>query len=230
MRRLLTILSLIATMTVQGAKSTDLLGKHLSINLRQENIPLEQAQQYFGQWLKLDDKTTFLLFKDETDELGYRHQHYRQQHDGTDIESTRLIVHSKDGKLTHVNGYVLQLDAANARLVPRRVSVPGKEVVLVITPEGLFNAVKDFDPATRDIIYTDVATGRIVKREPTTFYLDGQRNIKSETYYLMSWPTACARSSPTMLPASPIPSPANTVIWAKTNPTPPTASSISTRC
>ena len=182
MRRLLTILSLIATMAVQGAKSTD-LGKHLSINLRQENIPLEQAQQYFGQWLKLDDKTTFLLFKDETDELGYRHQHYRQQHDGTNIESTRLIVHSKDGKLTHVNGYVSQFDAANARLVPRRVSVPGKEVVLVITPEGLVNAVKDFDPATRDIIYTDVATGRIVKREPTTFYFDGQRNIKSETYY-----------------------------------------------
>ncbi len=67
--------------------------------------------------------------------------------------------------------------------MPRRVSVPGKEVVLVITPEGLFNAVKDFDPATRDIIYTDVATGRIVKRKPTTFYFDGQRNIKSETYF-----------------------------------------------
>ena len=127
MRRLLTILALIATMAVQGAKSTD-LGKHLSINLRQENIPVEQAQQYFGQWLKLDDKTTFLLFKDETDELGYRHQHYRQQHDGTNIESTRLIVHSKDGKLTYVNGYVSQFDAANARLVPRRVSVPGKAI------------------------------------------------------------------------------------------------------
>lgn len=183
MRRLLTILSLIATMAVQGAESTDLLGKHLSINLRQENIPVEQAQQYFGQWLKLDNQTTFSLFKDETDELGYRHQHYRQLHNGVVVESSRLIVHSKDGKLTYVNGYASQFDAANARLVPRRVSVPGKEVVLVITPEGLVNAVKDFDPATRDIIYTDVATGRIVKREPTTFYFDGQRNIKSETYY-----------------------------------------------
>ena len=63
--------------------------------------------------------------------------------------------------------------------MPRRVSVPGKEVVLVITPEGLFNAVKDFDPATRDIIYTDVATGRIVKRKAITFTVTKASGIQS---------------------------------------------------
>ncbi len=71
-RILLLVLSLFCTMVSQAADR----GTHLSRNLRQENIPVEQATLLFSTWMKTNSDMTFVLVKDETDDLGFRHQAY----------------------------------------------------------------------------------------------------------------------------------------------------------
>ena len=180
MRKILSFLFLLAAVAVQGGT----LGRHVSVSLRQQHIPVEQAPQYFGQWLKTDDQMTFHLVKDETDALGFRHQRYAQQYCGISVDAATLLVHSRDGVLTHVNGFVMETGGATApKAMVRRSASSGADVVLVETPEGFVYAVKRYDFLTRDIVYTDVETGRVVKRLPTVFHWKGQTQLKAQSYY-----------------------------------------------
>ena len=184
-KALFTILFLCCTLMLHAT----IRGTHLSLNLRHENIPVEQATQRFGTWMKTSTDMTFVLVKDETDDLGFRHQTYEQQLGGIPVDASRLLVHSKDGRITYVNGYVMETDAVRPPSVPaRRRSMPaGGEVVLVETEDGSFcYAVKSFDESTHEYVYTDMETGRVVKRLSTVFYSDapkGQKTISSESYY-----------------------------------------------
>jgi hypothetical protein len=65
MRQLMTLFALLVVVAMQGAN----VGKHVNVSLRHDNIPVEQAQQYFSQWTKTNDRVTFTLVNDETDEL-----------------------------------------------------------------------------------------------------------------------------------------------------------------
>ena len=163
-------------------------GTHLSLDLSQEGIPLEQAAQRFGTWMKTSADMTFVLVLDETDDLGFRHQTYEQRLGGIAIDASRLLVHSKDGKITYVNGYVMESDAARPSLVPARRSMPADgDIVLVEAEDGGFcYAVKTFDESTCEYVYTDMDTGRVVKRLSMIFHSDapkGQKTISSESYY-----------------------------------------------
>lgn len=180
MRQLMTLFALLVVVAMQGAN----VGKHVNVSLRHDNIPVEQAQQYFSQWTKTNDRVTFTLVNDETDELGFRHQRYEQQYDGITVDATCLIVHSKDGKLTHVNGFVMETDAAAAQpLAGRTRAAERKDVVLVETPNGYVYAVKSFDVSTSNIVYTDVETGQVVKRLSTIYHFGGQTKMKAQSYY-----------------------------------------------
>ena len=164
-------------------------GTHLNLDVRHENIPVEQATQRFDTWMKTSADMTFVLVKDETDDLGFRHQTYEQRLGGIAIDASRLLVHSKDGKITYVNGYVMEADAVRPSSVPaRRSSMPADgEVVLVEADDGGFcYAVKSFDDSTHEYVYTDMETGRVVKRLSMIFRSDapkGQKTISSESYY-----------------------------------------------
>ena len=170
----------LAVMAVQAA----MLGRHVNISLREANIPVEQTPQYFSKWVNVNSKTTFTLVKDETDEQGYRHQRYVQQYGGITVDASCLIVHSKNGKITSVNGFVMETGAAPAKQMPKRVRAQGEQdVVLVETPHGFVYAAKSIDPKRQEIVYTDVETGQVVKRQSMTFHFDGQKKAKGTSYY-----------------------------------------------
>lgn len=184
MRRILFLaIALCCTLISQAA----LRGTHLNRNLRRENIPVEQATQLLGTWMKTSTDMTFVLVKDETDDLGFRHQTYGQQLNGIAVDGARLMVHSKDGRVTYVNGFVMEADAAR----PKKMPAPGKmpssegEVVLVGVDDGFHYAVKSFDNSTREYVYTDVETGQEVKRLSTICFSEpiGQNTISSQSYY-----------------------------------------------
>ena len=162
-------------------------GTHLNRNLRQENIPLEQAPQMFGKWMKTSTVMSFVLVKDETDELGFRHQTYEQFLNGIPVDAARLMVHSKDGKVTYVNGYVMEADAAPTKKMKARGNTPHDGNHVLVEVDGEFRyAVKTYDSTTHEYVYTDVETGQVVKRLPTIHHADapkGQKTINSESYY-----------------------------------------------
>ena len=183
-RILLLVLSLFCTMVSQAADR----GTHLSRNLRQENIPVEQATLLFSTWMKTNSDMSFVLVKDETDDLGFRHQIYSQLLNGVPIDATRLMVHSKDGRITYVNGFVMEADAARPKKMPASCKTPPStgELVLVEADDGFRYAVKSFDKSTHEYVYTDVETGLVVKRLPTIYYAaepKGQKNINSQSFY-----------------------------------------------
>ena len=70
-------------------------GTHLNCNLRKQNIPVEQTTQMIGTWMKTNAHMSFVLVKDETDDLGFRHMTYEQLLNGIPVDAARLIVHSK---------------------------------------------------------------------------------------------------------------------------------------
>ena len=162
-------------------------GTHLNRNLRQEHIPVEQATQMFGKWMKTSNDMSFVLVKDETDELGFRHQTYEQFQNGIPVDAARLMVHSKDGKVTYVNGYVMETDAAPTKKMKARGNTPHGDNMVLVEVDGEFRyAVKTYDDSAHEYVYTDVETGQVVKRLPTIYHVDapkGQKTINSESYY-----------------------------------------------
>ena len=112
-------------------------GTHLSRNLRQENIPVEQATLLFSTWMKTNSDMTFVLVKDETDDLGFRYQTYGQLLNGVPIDATRLMDHSKDGRITYVNGFVMEADAARPKKMPASCKTPPSTGELVLVEADL---------------------------------------------------------------------------------------------
>ena len=179
----LLILLLCSTMMLHAA----VRGTHLNRSLRHENIPVEQATQLFGTWMKTNTDMSFVLVKDETDELGFRHMTYEQFLNGIPVDAARLMVHSKDGKVTYVNGYVMEADAAPTKKMKAPGNTPHNDNLLLVEVDGEFRyAVKTYDSTAHEYVYTDVETGKVVKRLPTIYHADtpkGQKTINSESYY-----------------------------------------------
>lgn len=162
-------------------------GTHVNHHLRHENIPVEQATQMFGIWMKTNTDMSFFLVKDETDELGFRHQTYKQFLNGIPVDAARLMVHSKDGKVTYVNGYVMEADAAPAKKMKARSNTPYDGNHVLVEVDGEFRyAVKTYYSTTHEYVYADEETGQVIKRLPTIFHADApkcQKTINSESYY-----------------------------------------------
>ena len=162
-------------------------GTHVNRDLRRENVPVEQATQMFGKWMKTSSDVTFVLVNDETDDLGFRHQTYEQLMNGIRVDAGRLMVHSKDGKITYVNGYVMEADAAPRKMMKARTKNGPKGDVVLVEADGEFRyAVKSFDETAHEFVYTDVETGRVLKRLSTINHAHapkGQTTISSKSYY-----------------------------------------------
>ena len=99
----------------------------------------------------------------------------------------RLMVHSKDGKITYVNGYVMEADAAPRKMMKARSKNGPKGDVVLVEADGAFRyAVKSFDETAHEFVYTDVETGRVLKRLSTINHAHapkGQKTISSKSYY-----------------------------------------------
>jgi Zn-dependent metalloprotease len=70
-----------------------------------DNAPTEgQLFDYIKQYLKSPNELTFKLVRSEKDQLGYVHQLYQQQYNGTPIEFGEIRVHLKGNKVHSING------------------------------------------------------------------------------------------------------------------------------
>jgi Zn-dependent metalloprotease len=64
----------------------------------------EKAIQTFKRAYKLGENTTFESFRTSVDRNGVEHTRYQQFYNGVKVEFGMLIVHSKNGNVTQVNG------------------------------------------------------------------------------------------------------------------------------
>ena len=76
-----------------------------------------------------------------------------------------FVDYTKDGKITYVNGYVMETDAAPRKMMKARSKNGPKGDVVLVEADGEFRyAVKSFDESAHEFVYTDVETGRVLKR------------------------------------------------------------------
>ena len=77
------------------------------------SITIDEAKENFMNEFGLDDKTTFVEYQNNIDKKGGVHQKFQQYYKGIKVEYGTMIVHSKDGNITSINGELYNPDGLN---------------------------------------------------------------------------------------------------------------------
>ena len=118
---------------------------------------------------------SFEKIRDEVDELGIRHQSYKQFFNGVEVEGYLLIVHSKEGKVTAVSGSVMQQTPkkVNARIpqemalrkVAKNERIQGNMELKYISVNGEMHEVYKYI-SQEEALYIDTESGALLQRIP----------------------------------------------------------------
>ena len=150
----------------------DLLGK---------NIPTEDAINHFAEWFHTGH-STFKIFNERYDNIGYKHQNYHQYVDGIKVEDCALFVHSKGGYVTYINGDIMpiannpksevKISTMNAKKKVGSESQEEPEIVLMykqFQDTSIFYKTYKVVTDTAQV-YVDVQSGEIIAVYPTISY------------------------------------------------------------
>ena len=132
-------------------------------DLESQRIPDENVVNMFNQWFNINNQSTFEKTRDYTDNLGIRHQNFKQFYNGLPVEGYLIIVHSKNGTVSAVNGYVME-DVVNTSTL--RKSSEGELVVVPVSSNEeivYHTAYKTIDTKRMVEVYTDATTGTVIK-------------------------------------------------------------------
>lgn len=132
-------------------------------DLESQRITDENVVNMFNQWFNINNQSTFKKTRDYTDDLGIRHQNFKQFYNGLPVDGYLIIVHSKNGTVRSVNGYVME-DVVNTSTL--RKSSKGELVVVPVnSDEGIVyhTAYKTIDTKRMVEVYTDATTGAVIK-------------------------------------------------------------------
>ncbi len=141
------------------------------LDLTDQPISVSSVTNYFNEWFALDEGVTFEVLYDTTDDLGTQHIAYQQYWNGTLVEHHMLIVHAKDGQVTHINGDLMT--SALSSNVRKAISnaLPcqsqNNDVLIIYHEEkGYRAATKTIDMQDYEIVYVDIETGEELMRLP----------------------------------------------------------------
>lgn len=84
----------------------EIINGSFSINLEKQNITKENAIKYFNEWFNLNQNHSFQQISEKTDNLGFTHTNFQQYYKGTAIEGSIVMLHSKNGMASSVNGNI----------------------------------------------------------------------------------------------------------------------------
>ena len=84
----------------------EIINGSFSINLEKQNITKEKGIKYFNDWFNLNPNHSFQQISEKTDNLGFTHTNFQQYYKGTAIEGSIVMLHSKNGVVSSVNGNI----------------------------------------------------------------------------------------------------------------------------
>ena len=150
---------------------------HFYVDLSSQSIAVLSVADSFSAYVDVAQGSSFVLFRDTTDELGIRHQSYQQYYQDKKVQYHMVLVHSQNGMVRSINGAVMT-NASVPQSAPARISrrqaaskapkhVEDSTVTTVIfCLDGIFYTVyKVPSPKTYETLYVDVVTGEIIFRE-----------------------------------------------------------------
>ena len=173
-------------------------------NFEGMKVPVNEAVSHFDEWFETGD-SEFVLFFDETDEIGMRDMDYQQYINGVKVENSALYVHSRNGFVTLINGDIMpisKLSQNSTKISPKRairiasgndsVMYDAQKVIIhILNKNGKFEYYTTYKVITEyEEIYVDCSTGDTIQSLPlfqsstscqvTTKY-NGNQNITCET-------------------------------------------------
>lgn len=137
----------------------------------------DNAAQMVLNYYAIPEGLSFEKIRDEVDELGIRHQSYKQFFNGIEVEGYLLIIHSKEGKVTSISGSLLQQTPAiiKARISPqtairkviKNVSRDANTEIKYICVNGRIHEVyKYISQEKKETFYIDTESGELLQRIP----------------------------------------------------------------
>ena len=159
---------------------------HFSHIVEEENVNLSEVESKFSAWLDLPENTNFVMFRDETDDLGIRHQSYQQYIDGIKVLNAVVLVHAKDNKVISVNGDIL------SEKVQMMSTKHPKSLIVRVKDGNTVSTRYAFEKTTDDHtkkIYIDAQTGEIIKTVPLVYNADVAGT--ATTMYAGTQPITC---------------------------------------
>lgn len=88
----------------------EVLNGSFTVNLEKDRMSKENAVAQLSTWLGLSQNHTFQQVAERTDELGITHTNFLQYFKGFLVEGQMVMLHSKNHKLTSINGQVAQFE------------------------------------------------------------------------------------------------------------------------
>lgn len=88
----------------------------VTANLSRLNIAAQNIPQQLNQWLSLESQYSFKKVSEKTDELHYTHEAYQQYYLNIPVEDNVLLIHSKNGKATYLNGKFKKIARINNQI------------------------------------------------------------------------------------------------------------------
>ena len=111
--QLLILVILSIQFNVVGQTHTnDLISYQKSMNF-DVNKSTNHAKEDFKKAFGLDDNSTFVQIQSNIDKKGVVHQKFQQYYKGIKVEYGTMIVHSKNGNITSINGELYNPDGLN---------------------------------------------------------------------------------------------------------------------
>lgn len=175
----------------------------VELDLQGKGVTTTEVVNLFADTFKVS-ASTFVLVNERYDKNGFMHQNYQQFVDGVIVENCMLIVHSKNGYVTIVNGDVMldssiphtqqNISASKAR----RISMVDDNVdadilfMQVLTDSGFVSHKVYKVCDTLDCKYIDVNTGDVVRVEP---YVASSYTCTMPTMYSGTKTVECEKNS-----------------------------------
>lgn len=112
-------------MSIQQPKpKIEIVNGSFSVNLEKDRLTKENVVSQMSSWFGLSLNHTFQQVSERTDELGITHTNYQQYFKGFLVEGNLVMLHSKNGKLTSINGQVAEFEN-----VEKTLTVKGEEAI-----------------------------------------------------------------------------------------------------
>ncbi len=178
-----------ATMNIQQPKpKIEVVNGSFSVNLEKERLTKENAVAQMSSWFGLSLNHTFQQVSERTDELGITHTNYQQYFKGFLVEGNLVMLHSKNGKLTSINGQVAEFEnvettqtvkgeeaittAKNYLKVTELINNYPVETVITRIPSenGITTKlaqkvrIDSYNPFTMCYVYIDATTGSVLNK------------------------------------------------------------------
>ena len=152
----------------------------VNLDLKGKNINTIEVREMFSELFETS-LSSFVLVNERMDEIGFAHQNYQQYINGIVVENCMLIVHSKNGIVTLINGDILPdtaIPQSSIEVAPARAkkiaefnndSVSCEHLYIQIVSDTGFVSHEVYKVCDTQVCkYVDVSTGEIVNVPVTT--------------------------------------------------------------